>query len=119
MNVIGSQVDLLAKMLDVSDMRHKVLAQNVANVNTPGYRQLDVSFEEAFSHALTSGPQSLALQVKPQLVQGKGGIERMDGNNVDVDGEMGRLAKNTTLYRSYAQIMAVQLAMMRSAIMGQ
>jgi flagellar basal-body rod protein FlgB len=116
MNVIGSQVDLLAKMLDVSDLRHKVLAQNVANVNTPGYHQLDVSFEDAFGRALSSGR---GLQVKPDIVQGKGGTERADGNNVDIDGEMGRLAKNTTLYKTYAQILAVQLAMMRSAIMGQ
>jgi flagellar basal-body rod protein FlgB len=116
MNVIGSQVDLLARMLDVSDLRHKVLAQNVANVNTPGYRRLDVSFESAFVRALSSGQ---GLEVKPQIVQPGGGTERTDGNNVDIDGEMGRLAKNTTLYRTYAQILAVQLAMMRTAIMGQ
>jgi len=119
MNVIGSQVDLLAKMLDVSDLRHKVLAQNVANVNTPGYRKLDVAFEDAFVRALSSGRDGIAMQVRPQVVEGKGGVERTDGNNLDIDGEMGGLAKNTTLYKAYAQILAVQLAMMRSAIMGQ
>jgi flagellar basal-body rod protein FlgB len=119
MNVISSQVDLLAKMLDVSDLRHKVLAQNVANVNTPGYRRLDVAFEDAFARAMTSGRSGEAMHLKPQIVQVTGGIERTDGNNLDIDGEMGRLAKNTTLYKTYAQILAVQLAMMRSAIMGQ
>ena len=42
-----------------------------------------------------------------------------DGNNVDIDLEMGRLQKNTLLYRVYTQILAVQLGQMRSAIGGR
>ena len=43
----------------------------------------------------------------------------MDGNNVDIDFEMGQLSKNSLQYKVYAQILAMQLAQMRSAISGR
>jgi flagellar basal-body rod protein FlgB len=119
MNVTGFQVDLLARLLDATSLRHKVIAENVANVNTPGYHQMDVSFEDLLSRSLTSGRMDQALGTKPKVIETKGGTVRPDGNNVDIDKEMGRLTKNTTLYNVYAQILAVQLAQMRSAISGQ
>ena len=48
----------------------------------------------------------------------KGGAERADGNNVDVDAELGRLQKNALLYNAYSQILASRIASMRSAISG-
>lgn len=119
MHVTNSQVELLARMLDVASLRHNVIAQNVANVNTPGFLQLDVAFEEAFAAALAAGQDTSALRVQPTIVAGNGGLEREDGNNVDIDGEMGRLAKNSTLYKVFTQIMALQLSTMRSAISGR
>ena len=119
MNVTGFQVDFLARLLDVTSLRHQVIAENVANVNTPGYHQMDGSFEDAFSKILASGRNGQAMGITPKVVECKGVSERPDGNNVDIDGEMGRLTKNTTLYNVYAQILAVQLAEMRSAISGQ
>jgi flagellar basal-body rod protein FlgB len=118
MSVTGSQVDLLAKLLDVAGTRHRVIAQNVANANTPNYRQLDVSFEDAFARQLGHGADAAALAVAPKVVEAVGGRERMDGNNVDIDAEMGRLNKNALLYNAYVQILANQLGMMRSAISG-
>jgi flagellar basal-body rod protein FlgB len=114
-----TQVGLLAKLLDVTHARHEVIARNVANVNTPGYRRQDVQFEQAFAKALTSGPSGAALAVQPKIVLAAGGVERRDGNNVDIDWEMGQLAKNSLLYKVYAQVLAVQLAQMRSAVSGR
>src|SRR5437660_8135859 len=37
------RMDVLARLLDVADLRHRVIAQNVANVNTPGYHRLQVN----------------------------------------------------------------------------
>src|SRR5438094_4935884 len=97
MSVGDVQADLLARLLDVASLRHRTIAQNVANVNTPGYRNLDVSFEEEFSRYLESGGAEHALKVHEQVVEGAGGAERPDGNNVDIDQEMGRLNSNTLL----------------------
>lgn len=106
-------------MVDVTVLRHKVLSQNVANVNTPGYHKLDVSFDQTLDrHLRDHGEQGLqALQ--PQIVEDTTSPERLDGNNVDIDSEMMRLNKNTLLNNTYLQIVATKTAMMRRAINGQ
>lgn len=119
MNVHDAHVSVLSRLLDVASLRHQVIAQNVANVNTPGYRQLDVEFEAAFGQALSSQNTRPAESVKAGVVEGVGGAERADGNNVDIDQEMGRLGKNSLLYRLYGQLLAARLASMRSAITGR
>ncbi len=113
-----SQIGVLAKLLDVSHLRHEVIAQNVANVNTPGYHRQEVQFEDAFARALEGANRSSACAVQPQIVTPAGSPERLDGNNVDIDVEMGQLTKNSLLYKVYAQILAVQLAQWRSAVSG-
>src|SRR5262249_10894781 len=119
MNGTGSRTEVLVKLLDVASLRHKVIAQNVANVNTPGYREQDVAFEEAFAKVYLEGDKHTALQVEPQIINGAGGAERVDGNNVEINQEMTRLSKNTLLYRTLAQLITSKLASMRSAITGQ
>jgi flagellar basal-body rod protein FlgB len=119
MDGLTGHVDLLSKLLDAANLRHNVIAQNVANVNTPGYRRLDVSFEDALARALGSQGEAKALAIKPEVVEGTPDVERPDGNTVDMDAEMGRLSKNTLLYRVFAQVLAGELATMRSAIAGR
>jgi flagellar basal-body rod protein FlgB len=119
MNVTGSRTEVLTKLLDVASMRHQVIAQNVANVNTPGFRQQEVAFEQAFTQAWERDDRQAALRVQPQTIDGVGGPERVDGNNVDIDQEMSRLNKNTLLYRTVLQLVSTKLAAMRSAISGQ
>jgi flagellar basal-body rod protein FlgB len=118
MNVTGGSFDFLARLLDAASLRHQVVAQNMANVNTPGYHALDVSFEDLFARRLAQGGETAAADVTGKVVQRAGGVERTDGNNVDVDAELGRLQKNGLLYNAYAQILATRIASMRSAISG-
>jgi flagellar basal-body rod protein FlgB len=118
MNVTSGSFDFLAHLLDAASLRHQVVAQNMANVNTPGYHALDVSFEEAFTRSLSQGGETAAAGVSGKVVERKGGAERVDGNNVDIDAELGRLQKNALLYNAYSQILASRIASMRSAISG-
>ncbi len=119
MNPTATNYDLLSRLLDVSSLRHRVISNNVANVNTPGYRELDVSFEDAFARAVAGGNSAAGLKVEAGVVEGPGGPERADGNNVDIDYEMARLNKNTLLYRAFSQILASHLGTARSAIAGR
>lgn len=111
---------MLSKLLDVASLRHRVIAQNVANVNTPDYRQQEVVFEDAFARALGREGDAIAAAVgiQPKVIEGTGAAERWDGNNVDIDVEMGQLTKNTLLFRTFAQILTAELATMRTAISG-
>jgi flagellar basal-body rod protein FlgB len=110
-------LNLLTQVLDTSALRHRVIAQNVANVNTPGYRRLAVEFENDLAKAL-SAPDGNAAHVKPRVVI-EDGPERVDGNTVDIDREMNALTKNSLLYQAAAQIITSRVASMRSAIAGR
>ena len=54
MTITTGKIELLTRLLDVAAMRQDVIAQNVANVNTPGYGIMEVSFEDALRDALSS-----------------------------------------------------------------
>ena len=111
-----AQLQLLHRLMDASEIRHRVLSQNVANVNTPGYHRLDVEFEELLAQELQGSGSSTAGGTVPQVVETTGLPQRADGNNVDIDQEIGQLNKNSLLYQTYAQLLASNLGMMRRAI---
>jgi len=117
--MVGSSlgIDVLARVLDAASLRHRAIAQNVANVNTPNYHRLTVNFEDDLTHVLKAGGDPGA--VKPRTVEAADGTERADGNTVDIDQEMGQLSDNGLLYSAAAQIMASRIATLRSAITGR
>src|SRR6188474_2018210 len=119
MAVVPSQFDLLSKLVDVTQLRHRALAQNVANVNTPGYRRLDVRFEDALAGQLYAKGDSAVKSLRPDVVEDQTTTPRLDGNNVEIDLEMMRLNKNTLLGNSYLQLLTTKLGMMKRAINGR
>jgi flagellar basal-body rod protein FlgB len=114
-----AHVDVLRKVLDAARLRHRAIAQNVANVNTPGYQRLEVSFEDGLARALARGDAQTLARLQPHLQTAEGGPTRADGNNVDIDQELGRLTNNTLLYNLITQVLASQTAQMRAAISGR
>ena len=118
MSVNIPQFDMLGRLLDVAALRHRVIANNLANVNTPGYHRLDVSFEDAFARTLQRQGVDRAVALQPHVIETKGGTVRSDGNSVDLDQELGQLSKNALMYLSFNQFLGGQIAMMRSAITG-
>jgi flagellar basal-body rod protein FlgB len=116
METHAAQTDLLKSLLDAANLRHRVIAQNIANVNTPGYHRLEVRFEDELARSLKAG----GVRPRPQIAEAEGdGYERVDGNNVDIDDEMGRLSKNALLFNAYSQLLANKVGQMRSAITGR
>ena len=57
MTVTPSQFGILSKLLDATELRQRVISQNTANVNTPGYLRRDVAFEDA-AHKMGLPPQN-------------------------------------------------------------
>lgn len=112
------QTELLTKLMEVSEVRHRVISQNLANVNTPGYTRLKVEFDEALSRELQDG-DATGAQIEPAVVEDKQLPVRADGNNVDVDLEIGELQRNAMMYQTYSQLLASQFATMRLAISSE
>lgn len=96
-----------------------MIGQNIANVNTPKYRALDVSFEKQLAKTLSDFSGAKLSDIQPEVQEVEGLRVRADGNNVDIDREMGQLSKNTLIYQTYSQLLASKLSMMRSAVTGQ
>ena len=92
---IISNTRSLESALDASYLRGEVIQHNIANVDTPGYKACRVEFESLLQEAQKS---SGSAAVQAQVTQDDGASMRLDGNNVDVEKEMGALAKNKLWY---------------------
>lgn len=112
-----SGLNVLAQLLDAAALRQRVIAQNVANVNTPGYKRREVVFETSLAKVLAS--PGAAAHVEPKVVVTEDNPERVDGNTVDIDREMNEMNKNALLYQAAAQIIANRVASLRAAIAGR
>ncbi|MCM8749715.1 flagellar basal body rod protein FlgB [Thermomicrobiaceae bacterium CFH 74404] len=120
---------ILVRALDALALRQQVTASNIANVDTPGFRASEVRFESILQRALATRPGELSLvrtdarhllaggidatDVEPQVVELSNTRLRNDGNNVDVDREMGLLAETTLRYNAVTEALARRLAMQR------
>jgi flagellar basal-body rod protein FlgB len=96
--------DMLSMALDATWKRNKVISENIANVDTPGYKRKEVSFESYMERALKSNsPQEIEKlrRTEPKVYTENQQLNyRIDGNNVDVDTEMVYLAENQLRYNT-------------------
>lgn len=105
----------LERALQGSALRHEALAENLANVNTPGYRRRDVDFQGALRSAMEGG--TAAVSATPMQVETDASAPmRADGNSVDVDAEAAGLAKNGLEYQALTQVLRSRDDILRSAM---
>lgn len=98
-------------------MRQQVVSHNLANVNTPGYQKLEVTFEDQFAKALAGSTDvSSAADVKARVQQSKDISTRPDGNTVDLDHEMGEMQRTALMFQTYTKLLETRLGMMRRAM---
>jgi len=111
---------LLEKVLDACILRHRVIANNIANVDTPGFRASRVIFEEELKKVLPGNNSLSKLKnIKPVVIREKNSSFREDFNNVDIEKEMVKLSENTLRYHLYIQSLIAKLRTIRSAIEGK
>ena len=124
-------MSLMGKGLDAASLRNTVISNNLANVDTPGFKRSDVVFEDELRKALaktggiqgvTTHPKHIPIgspalpNVKPKVELQNDTTMRNDGNNVDIDREMALMAKNTITYTALAQMLNGNFSTIRSAI---
>jgi flagellar basal-body rod protein FlgB len=119
-------VDLLRGSLDRTSTRSSVTAANLANVDTPGYRSMQVAFDETLGAVQGdlelegTHPDHILPPVEtkplPLLSDAPADRMRMDGNTVDIDREMTELARLQGKYTAAAQLVRKRFAMIRMAL---
>jgi flagellar basal-body rod protein FlgB len=110
------------KMLDVSLLRHQAIASNLANIETPNYKRLDVSptFEAQLSQAVASQNPASISSLQPELAVDTAAISgRSDGNTVLLETEMLKLNENTVENSVETQLVNSSLGRLRMAVTGR
>jgi flagellar basal-body rod protein FlgB len=114
MQIVTPFVQALGTALRMHTQRHAVLAENVANAETPGYRARDLVFDDVLAtafdeHAQANGtPEAPAIDAEASLI-----TER---NPVDVDIEMARLSENALKIVALSQFLSRSYAGLKRAI---
>ncbi len=131
MSNMFSELDKLTMGLDAAWKRSEVIANNIANVDTPNFNRSSVEFEDYYKAALSS-EGSFTLRrtrsghfdtqspsdVEPRVVTDTSTTMRMDGNNVDVEKEMSDLAVNTIYYQTLLTKASAEVTQLQTAIKG-
>ena len=107
MPAIDGSLETLQAALTYHRERHTVLAGNVANLDTPGYRPLDLSRP-------TSPGGSDSAQVITSFDDG-GAFQGPDGNAVSLERELAKIDANRTRYNTTAELVSRRIAMLRYA----
>lgn len=126
-----STFNLLGKGLEVSAKRHKVISNNISNVNTPLFKRQIVTFEDEMAKVFDGKIDLVGkreddrhipigeisyMDVNPTTIKDRIHIMRNDKNNVDIDVEMSDLAKNTMTYQIHANRLASMFAGLNDVI---
>jgi flagellar basal-body rod protein FlgB len=123
-DALFSQTNYVAskKMLDATVLRQEAIASNLANLETPGYKRLDVasSFQTELQQALKSGNAGQMTSVHPSLeVDATANTGRSDGNTVQLEDELTKLQKNSVEHALGTQLVTGTLLKLRLAITGR
>ncbi|MBN2655438.1 MAG: flagellar basal body rod protein FlgB [Spirochaetales bacterium] len=116
-NSFGKTVDILQRTMDVSMVRREVIANNIANAETPNFKRTDVNFEASLARALASEKEPQGLEAKmsserhipfnrpvdyksvqPRFVLDYLTQTNNNGNNVDIETETMAATENQMMY---------------------
>ncbi|MDA8086583.1 MAG: flagellar basal body rod protein FlgB [Nitrospiraceae bacterium] len=115
---------LLESLIRFTMERHGVIAGNIANSDTPGYKAMDIKFEDFLSGGalpltVTNPAHMRAADPGPGLlasVQEDGSAPWKDGNNVEMDKEVARMNENALLFEAGIKLLGNRMSMYSNAL---
>ncbi|MCB0345910.1 MAG: flagellar basal body rod protein FlgB [Bdellovibrionales bacterium] len=129
MKIFDSTFSMIERAMDLRTRRHAVLASDIANSETPGYRAREVDFAGELNRMMTNGTQSEVAQTNPKhmdlslneashIVFDDTGAVGGDGNNVDLDIALGKISDNGRRYSAATNYLNMKLRLIRFAASG-
>ena len=125
----GGSYQAVKQMLDMTSQRHEALAGNIANVETPGYRRVDLDrtavadFQANMHAAAKSGDFSQTAHTGTHAMRTTLDTDarslRPDGNNVEIDHELLAMSQNTVEYGTLTEFASNSLKCLKMAITGR
>ena len=134
--------DSVSKMLEVAIrgtvLRHNLIANNISNVDTPGYQAIDISFEGLLRKVLSGEVDPERVDMTPkvnypplklaglddedngvELILEPGEEVKLDANTVDIDREMTKLAENLIMHNAFVKLLNAKYRVLKTAINGR
>ena len=102
----------LEASLDIRLQRQELLTSNLANIDTPNFQPNDLAFEGFLTEAQGDSPTGSDAT---QIARTTEGTQSLDGNGVDLDSQVGKMAENTMRYDTALELMRRKMALMRYA----
>ncbi|MFG6118247.1 flagellar basal body rod protein FlgB [Thalassobacillus sp. B23F22_16] len=131
MNLFGGTIQTLEHSLNYASKKNNTIANNIANVDTPGYKAKKVLFKEVLAEkqkesisGIRTHPQHLPIggasngPMAYKVVKDNGTAYNHNGNNVDIDKEMNELAKNQLFYQSMVDRLNGKFRSLETVIKG-
>lgn len=116
----GTNYAASKKLLDATALRHEALAANIANIETPGYKRVDLpkNFADEFAASVRSNEVGQIAQ--PSLAEDADApTQRLDGNNVEMDKELLGMSNNSMQYDTLTEFVSNSLKQLKLAITGR
>ena len=121
-----SYINVLDRAADASWTRETVIGNNIANVDTPGYKRQDVAFEDVLKRELKSSKYDTLQKAVDNVPLNKLEVRtytdyasysyRLDGNNVDIDTENVELASEQLRYQTLTSAVSNEFTRMNTAM---
>ena len=109
-NLFGPQADYLKKSMDRATLRHSLLSENLANLNTPGYKRKDVDFGITLEQTMAeAGGEAAPIRVEQ-------GNRRADEKSVDLEQEITGLGETELRYQTLADMTARYFSGLKNVI---
>ncbi|MHC4551853.1 MAG: flagellar basal body rod protein FlgB [Planctomycetota bacterium] len=109
-------MNLLEAGIKSEGLRQKAIAGNVANLETPGYRRVDVNFKELLEKAMQAGEELDINDVESYLYRPETTAVGPNGNDVSLEVEIGQMVKNTLQHKTYIRLLQKKYAQMDLAM---
>jgi flagellar basal-body rod protein FlgB len=109
-------VGLLESGIKAEELRQRTVASNIANIETPGYRRLDVRFEELLAKALKSQEGAGPDDLEPEVFQPETTPVKSNGNDVNMEMEIGEMLKNSFRQTAFVRLLRKKFAQVEEAV---
>ena len=109
---------LVSKLMEVAQERQGVIANNLANANTPEYIRLDLDFKTELARILHQKELSTLPDFHPDTVEDYSQSPQADGNNIIVPKEINAMMENGIMYNLLARAFSTRMGILRAAIDG-
>jgi len=108
--------DLIWAGLKAEGLRQQAIASNIANIETPGYRRVDVKFEELLAKAMDSSGDVDLDKIEPEIYRPGNTAVKSNGNDVELDAEVGEMVKNSLRQTAYIRLLRKKAVQIEAAI---